>query len=182
MRISRKRRPAKPLIPRYNINTQIKAPEVRVLDLEDKNVGLFKTAEAIKMAEEKELDLVEINPKAEPPVCKMIDYSNFKYQKEKEVRKQKANSHVSEIKGIRLSIRISAHDLDVRRVRAEKFLNRGDKIKMEIMLRGRERGKAHLAYDAIRNFAALLEQTIPVKFEQEPSRQGGKVIATITKK
>ncbi len=130
MRISRKKRPEKPILPHYNINEQIKSEEVRIINDEGENLGVLKTKEALKLAQEKEVDLVEINPKATPPIAKIVDFSHFKYQKEKEVRKQKANSHVSEMKGIRLSIRIGEHDLEIRRVQAEKFLNRGDKVKI----------------------------------------------------
>ena len=121
MRISRKRKPKKPLIPFYRKNDKIDVPEVRLLGMENENIGLMKTSEALDMAREQEVDLVEINPKADPPVCKLIDFAQFKYQKEKEARKQKAKAHVAELKGIRLSIRISSGDMEVRRKQAEKF-------------------------------------------------------------
>jgi translation initiation factor IF-3 len=182
MRISRRRRKPKPLIPKYRINQKIEAPEVRVLDIEGNNLGVMKTADAIAKAKEEGLDLVEINPKADPPVAKTIDFTRFKYQKEKEVRKQKANSHVSELKGIRLSVRIGDHDMGVRQAQAEKFLNRGDKAKLEIILRGRERGKIPMAFDVIKKFIANIEENIPVRYEQEPAKQGNKVTAIIVKK
>ena len=123
------------------MNERIAAPEVRVLDIEGNNVGLMPTRQAINMAREQEMDLVEINPKGMPPVCKIIDFRHFKYQKEKEARKQKANAHESDIKGIRLSIRIGDHDMGVRLTQAENFLNRGDKVKPVIILKGRENAK-----------------------------------------
>src|SRR3989339_979704 len=114
MRISRKKRPDKPLIPKFFVNDRIRAEEVRVLDSEGKNLGVMKTKDAIKEAQAQEKDLVEINPKADPPVARIMNFSQFKYQKEKEARKQKQNSHIAELKGIRLSMRISEHDMDVR--------------------------------------------------------------------
>jgi len=182
MRISRKRRPQKPLIPRYQKNEYIKAPEVRVLDEHGENMGVLSTPEALAKARELEMDLVEINPKAEPPVCQIIEFTRFKYQKEKEAKKQKTKSHVSELKGVRLSLRIGQHDMDIRRKQAEKFLNRGDKVKAEIILRGRERGKVPMAFDVIKKFIADIEETMPLRSEQEPTRQGNKVTAIITKK
>lgn len=182
MRISRKKRPDKPLIQHYNINEQIVAPEVRLLDNENSNLGVLKTGEALARARELEMDLVEINPKAEPPVCKIIEFTHFKYQKEKEMRKQKANAHESEIKGVRLSVRIGEHDLDVRRTQALGFLDRGDKVKAEIILRGRENARPDLAFETIREFQKLLSEKVEIRVEQEPAKQANKVTAIFAKK
>ena len=78
MRISRKKRPDKPLIPQYKLNEKITAPEVRVIDAEGKNIGIFRTAEAVEMARAKEMDLVEINPKIDPPVAQLHEHGHFK--------------------------------------------------------------------------------------------------------
>lgn len=181
MRISRKKRPQKPLIPRYNKNEWIKAPEVLVLDEEGQNIGVMETKKALSLAGEKELDLVEINPKTNPPVCKLIDFNDFKYQKEKEAKKQKQKSKTSEVKGVRLSVRIGKHDMDVKKGQALKFLNRGDKVKIEIILRGRENARPEIARDVISQFVNLIREDLPVKFEQNTARQGRKFIATIVK-
>jgi translation initiation factor IF-3 len=182
MRISRKKRPDKPLIPLYKLNDRITAPEVRVIDAEGKNIGILPTREAVAMALAQEMDLVEINPKGQPPVAQILEYGHFKYQKEKELRKQKINSHVSDIKGIRISIRISEHDLAVRMAQAKKFLERGDKVKVEMILRDRENGKAPLAFQVIERFFALLDADIPVRYEQPGTRQGNKITAIIIRK
>jgi len=182
MRISRKKRPDKPLIPKYFSNERIRAEEVRVLDNEGNNVGVMKTKDAIALARTQERDLVEINPKANPPVARIMDFSQFKYQKEKEARKQKQNSHIAELKGIRLSMRISDHDMDVRLQQALKFLNRGDKVRTEVILRGRERGKSELGFEVTKRFCALVEAEFPIRYEQEVTQQGGKITAIFTKK
>lgn len=182
MRISRKKRPDKPLIPQYKINEKITATEVRVIDAEGKNIGVFPTSEAIEMARSREMDLVEINPKIEPPVAQILEYGHFKYQKEKEMRKQKINSHVSDLKGIRLSIRISDHDLEIRQMQAKKFLERGDKVKVEMILRDRENAKAGIAFEVIDTFYKRLETQIPIRYEQPGTRQGNKVTAIIIRK
>lgn len=182
MRISRKRRPQKPLIPRYDLNEYIRAPEVLVLDDEGHNLGVMKTAAALAKARAEELDLVEINPKVNPPVCKLTDFIRFKYQKEKEAKKQKSRAHETETKGIRLSIRISEHDMGVRLSQAEKFLERGDKIKPEIILRGRENIKPGLAFDILNKFKAELNKKIELRVEQEPTKQGNKITAIFAKK
>ncbi len=182
MRISRKKRPEKPLIPFYRVNENIRVPEVRVLDNENNNLGVFTIAEALAKAREMEVDLVEINPKAEPPVCKFIEFSHFKYQKEKEMRKQKAGAHESEIKGLRLSVRIGDHDLEVRLGQATKFLEQGDKVKPEIILRGRENAKPQLAFEVIKKFYELLGGKLEIRYEQEPTKQANKVTAIISRR
>lgn len=182
MRRSRKKRPEKTLIPHYRKNDRIKVLELRVLDSEGKNLGILSTQEALRIAREEEMDLVEINPKAQPPVAKIIDFTQFKYQKEKEIRKQKAKAHVSELKGIRLSIRIGGHDLEIRQKQTERFLDRGDKVKIEVILRGRERGKVDIAKSVIANFISTIEKDKPLRTEQEIASQGIKVTAIIAKK
>ena len=182
MRISRKKRPDKPLIAHYRLNNKINVPEVRLLDSDNNNLGVFSTKEALRMAEEQEIDLVEINPKVDPPVCKIIDFSHFKYQKEKEIRKQKQQAHDTETKGIRLSVRISDHDMGVRLNQAEKFLNRGDKVKVELNLRGRENIKPTIAFEVINKFFALLEEKMELRKEQLPTKQGNRITAILAKK
>ncbi|MFH1947289.1 MAG: translation initiation factor IF-3 [Candidatus Magasanikbacteria bacterium] len=182
MRISRKKRPDKPLISHYRLNNKIITPEVRLLDDEGNNLGVFSTHEAINMAMEQEKDLVEVNPKAQPPVCKIIDFSHFKYQKEKEIRKQKQQAHETETKGLRLSVRISEHDMEVRINQAEKFLNRGDKVKLELNLRGRENTKPTIGFDVLNKFFKLLETKLEIRHEQLPTKQGNKITSIIAKK
>jgi len=182
MRRSRKKRPEKPLIPHYRKNSEITAPEVFLLDEEGKPIGTLPTSEALTTAKEREMDLVEINPKGEPPVARLINFTEFKYQKEKEARKQKAHSRASEIKGVRLSIRISDHDLEIKVAQAEKFLLRGDKVKLEVVLKGRENARPDLANEIIDKVIAKIAEKIETKFEQEITRQGKKMTAVIVRK
>jgi len=182
MRIHRHRiRKPKFDIPEYKVNDEIDAPELRVIDENNQALGILKTHEAIRIAEERGLDLVEVSPKAEPPVAKILDNGQFKYQKEKEVRKQKTQSHEVDIKGIRLSVRIGDHDLEIRRQQAKKFLERGDKVKPEIVLRGREKAHTYLAEEIIGNFVKSLEGEFPLRLEQPITKQGGRVTAIITR-
>jgi len=182
MRISRRKKKEQPLIPQYELNERISAEEVRLIDDEKGNLGVMPTSEALKMAKQDDLDLIIINPKAQPPIAKITDFSHFKYQKEKEARKQKANAHVTEIKGVRLSIRIGPGDLDMRKMQAQKFLKRGDKVKAEIILRGRERGQASLGFEVIEKFFGILSEENEIKYEQKPEKQGNKITAIITHK
>jgi translation initiation factor IF-3 len=182
MRISRKKRPEKILTPQHKKNHEIDYPEVLVIDEEGASLGIMKTTEALRITEERGLDLVEINPKSTPPAVKIVDYSEFKYQKEKEARKQRAHSHTSDIKGVRLSVRIGEHDLAIKREQSQKFLERGDKVKIELILRGREHAKLDIAYEIMRNFIASIEAIFPIRIEQEVQRQEHKLTAMVAKK
>lgn len=182
MRISRRKRPQKSLIPKYKKNTDIDAPILMVLDSDGKNLGEMSKREALDLALERELDLVEINPKVTPPVTKLINFAEFKYQKEKEARKQKAHSRASETKGIRLSVRIGSGDLEMKAKQAEKFLNRGDKVKIELQMRGRENARPDMAQIIVSDFITRIETTTDIKKEQEITKQGRKITAVIVKK
>jgi translation initiation factor IF-3 len=133
------------------------------------------------MAREQGLDLVEINPKTDPPVAKIIDFGQFRYNQEKEARLAKAHQHVVELKGVRLSLRIGTHDLDIRKSQALKFLNDGNKAKIEMQLRGREMQSVDRAKEMIREFVANINSEVPVRWEQEVEKQGNKITAIIAK-
>ncbi len=183
MRIHYKRRfQQKPLGPLYRANRQITVPEVRVIDEENKFLGVMKTEDAVKIAESRELDLVEVSPKEDPPVCKIIDYGAFKYQKDKEKRVQKAHAKKVEVKGIRLSVKMGAHDLNVRKTQALDFLEGGDKLKIEIILRGREKAHGELATERIQQFVKELEEKYVLFIEQPVTRQGGNVSSIVGRK
>jgi translation initiation factor IF-3 len=182
MRIHRHRiRRPKIEIPTYRVNEQITNEEVRVIDDQGAPLGILKTAEAIAMAQEKGFDLVEVSPKADPPVCKLINYGHFKYQKEKEVRKQKAQSKEVEVKGIRLSVRIGEHDLEIRRQQAKKFLERGDKLRIEIVLRGREKAHAPLAREIVQKFIESLQTEYQLRLEQPVTKQDARITAIVAR-
>lgn len=183
MRIHYRRRiQQKPLGPVYRANRQITVPEVRVIDDQGAFLGVMRTEDAVRLAEERELDLVEVSPKENPPVCKIIDYGAFKYQKEKEKRVQKAHAKKVEVKGIRLSVKMGAHDENVRKTQALDFLEAGDKLKLEIILRGREKAHGEIATARIENFIKQLQETYQLYIEQPVTRQGGNVSAIVGRK
>jgi translation initiation factor IF-3 len=120
------------------INDRIRVPEVRLIDDEGNQVGVLKTADALKFAQERELDLVEIAPEANPPVCRLLDYSKYKYeqaQKQKQARKHQQQITIREIK---FRPKIAQHDYDTKKHHVERFLRQKDKVKVTIMFRGRE--------------------------------------------
>lgn len=163
----------------FPVNEKIRVPEVQVIDENGQLLGVIPTNKAIIMAKQRDLDLVEVSPKAQPPVAKFLDYGSFKYQKEKSFKKQKAQQKKSDLKEIRISPRIGKHDLEIRLKQAEKFLKRGDKVNIEAFLKGRERQHPELAKNIIDDFIKLLNQAIEIKIEQEPKKQGNKFIAII---
>ena len=154
-------------------------PEVRLIDETGQNIGVTSTADALARAQELGLDLVEVSPLANPPVAKIVDYAKLKYEEEKERRKEKAKQKKIEIKGIRLSVRIGAHDMDVRLRQALNFLEDGDKIKIELILRGRERRQTDLAKETVEKFVTALRENREIKIEQPIKIMGGRLSAII---
>lgn len=146
------RRAAPPPRKQYRINAAITAQEVRLIDEDGVHKGVFPVQEALAYAQETELDLIEIEPTAAPPVCKIMDFGRLKYSLDKELRKQKAHQKKVEVKGIRLSLRIGEHDRMIRKNQAQKFLDQNDKIRIDMVLRGRERQHMELAKKGIESF------------------------------
>jgi translation initiation factor IF-3 len=182
MRISRKRRPKQQASgKKFQCNYGIKVPEVLVLDEDGSSLGVMETIKAIKLAEEKEMDLVEINPKASPPVAKIADFGQWQYQQEKVLRIKKAHQKLTKIKGVRLSLRIGQSDLEIRKKHTMDFLDEGHKVKIEVILKGRENQHANLAVDALKNFIAEIEKTQVIRYDQEIERQGRSITATIAR-
>lgn len=123
------------------------------------------------MARESELDLVEIVPNVRPPVVKIMDFGKFQYQKAKEEQQQKAKQKKTDVKGIRIGLKTDDHDIEVRRKQAEKFLSQGNKLKIEIRLKGREKAHQPLAREMLNNF--VLSISFPNKIEQETKKFPG---------
>lgn len=165
----------------YSVNELIRFETVRVIDENDVHIGVMPTAEGIALAKERDLDLVVIQPKAEPPVAKIVEFGRYKFEQEKEARKQKANQKTVEVKGIRLSLRIAPHDMAVRKDKAMEFLAEGNKVKAEIILRGREKRFGDLATKVIQEFISMLNKEVPVKVEQPVLRQGGQITSIVGK-
>lgn len=163
------------------MNDRIRDPELRVVTDDGEHIGIISTEKALAMAKERDQDLVVIQPKAEPPVAKIIDYGKYKYEKDVEKKQQKAKQKNVEVKGVRLSLRIGDHDLNVRKEKAKEFLEQGNKVKIEIILRGREKRHGDLAKQVIENFIAKIEEEMPLKVDQTVTRQGGQLTSIVGK-
>lgn len=168
--------------PQFRVNENITVEKIRLIDETGANVGIVATEKAVALALERGYDLVEVFPKADPPVCKILNYGQFKYEREREVRKQKAQSKAVEVKGIRLSPRIGPHDLETRLAAAKSFLDNNDKVRVEIILRGREKAFAHLARGVIEGFIAKLKESYDLNMEQSVQNAGGQLTAIVGKK
>jgi len=159
------------------INEQIKSTEVRVIDEKGTNLGVLNTQEAIKMAKDRGFDLVEITENVQPPICKIIDYGKYKYIQEKKDKKQQSSHKKIEIEGVRISLTISPHDLEIRALQIVKFFKEGHKVRVEMKLKGRE--KAH--FDLAKEKLELFISTIPkgAKREEEIKRSPQGLAVTI---
>lgn len=136
--------------------------------------------EALRTVREHGLDLIQITEKVIPPVCKIGDYGKYLYQQKK--REKLAKPKVSELKGIRLTFKISEHDLETRARQAEKFLKKGNKVRIEMKLRGREKALQGFAKEKIKKFLEILEKSIPIKIERELQKKPRGLIMIISKK
>ena len=158
---------------RYRVNQWIRVAEVQLIDETGKPRGVVSTYDAMNLARDAGMDLVEVNPTARPPIAKIMDFGQFQYKQQKLERQQKAKAKKTEIKGLRLSLNIGQHDLDVRKKQADKFLAGGNQVRLEIILRGREKAKGDLAREVLQKFIASFGDTVVI---QVPfSRQGGRI-------
>ena len=135
------------------INEQIRDREVRVISSTGEQLGIMSAKDALKKAEEKNLDLVKIAPTAKPPVCKIMDYGKYRFEQAKREKEARKNQKVVEIKEIRLSLNIDTHDFQTKVNHAEKFLKAGNKVKVSIRCRGREMAPPELGLTSMEKFA-----------------------------
>lgn len=154
----------------YSINQEIREKELRVVGSDGEQLGIISSAEALKIAEEKDLDLVMISPNAKPPVCKIMDFGKFIYEQSKKEKEAKKNQKVVSIKEVRVSLTIEEHDIDIKAKNARKFLLDGDKVKITVRFRGREMELGHIGQRILDNFAAKLEDVCLI--EKRPKREG----------
>ncbi len=129
------------------VNRQINAREVRLINPEGEQIGIMPLQKALKEAENRELDLVEVAPQADPPVCRIMDYGKYKYEQAKKEQEAKKNQNVMNVKEVQMGVKIEDHDFNVKLKQARRFLKDKDKVKVRIKFRGREMMHKHLGYD-----------------------------------
>jgi len=156
----------------------IRAPRVRLVDENGEMVGVVTVPEALRAAEEAGLDLVEISPNADPPVCKILDYGKFRYEQQKKANEARKKQKVIEIKELKIRPGIEPHDYDVKLRAAKKFLEEGDKVKFTLRFRGREMAHLKLGMEVLSRFKADLIDLC--KIEQEPKLEGRQAIMVLS--
>ncbi len=159
----------------HKINGFITAQEVRVVG-EGIESGVYSISEARKIAEAMELDLVEISPNAEPPVCKVVDYNKFLYEQKKKMKELKATAIVNEVKEIRFGPNTDEHDVDFKIKHATKFLGEGAKVRAYVFFKGRTIIYKERGYDLLMRFANKLVEDGIAKLESPPKQEGKKMI------
>jgi translation initiation factor IF-3 len=164
------------ILRRPRINNQIRVPEVRLIDEAGQNVGTVPTNDALRMAMERGLDLIEVAAKTSPPVCRIMDFGKYQYQQEKKARQQKSKR--SEVKGIRVSLAIAKNDLLLKAKQADKFLAQGHKIKIEIILKGREKAHANLAKQRLEEFRQMIPMATSIEHGPAKYPRGFSMIIT----
>ena len=163
------------------INYQIKVPEVRVIDDEGKPLGVLPTRDALKMAQEKDLDLVEVAPNAVPPVCRIIDFGKFKYERKQREKSAKKKSAKSTLKELKFRPKIGAHDIMVRVTHAQRFLQKGFRVRLVVRFRGREHTHPEIAEVLLEKVFEKLSD-LAVKESPRPRTEGATMILTIAPK
>ena len=168
-------RRTKPRGPRTN--DRIRAPEVQVISNDGKNLGILKTQEAINIARQEGLDLIEISPNANPPVCKIIDIGKYKYDLQKKANKAKKKQKIINLKEIKLRPVTDIHDYNFKIKNAQKFLSKGDKVKFTVQFKGREMQHTHLGHKLMQR---IINDTNSIgKIEVQPKFEGKQIIMIV---
>jgi translation initiation factor IF-3 len=154
----------------YQINDEIRDKEVRVISDNGEQLGIMPAAEALRVAEERDLDLVKIAPGSNPPVCKIMDYGKYRFEQSKREKEAKKNQHVIEVKEIRMSPSIGENDFNTKLKNGQKFLSGGDRLKVTVRFRGREMAHTNIGEQLLRDFAAKCADI--ANLDKQPKLEG----------
>jgi translation initiation factor IF-3 len=171
------RTPGGPITTELRVNDRIRVPEVRLVGPGGEQVGIVRIDDALRLARESDLDLVEVAPTARPPVCKLMDYGKFKYEAAQKARESRRNQTNTVIKEMKLRPKIDAHDYDTKKGHVERFLRQGDKVKITIMFRGREQHRPELGFRLLQRLAGDVEELGYV--ESSPKQDGRNMIMVL---
>jgi len=160
----------------FRVNERIRVPEVVVIDENGQNLGIIPTTQALTLARERDLDLVEVSPVDRPPVCKIQDYGQFQYQQSRKLQAQKAGGKKLDNKSIRISFKIGRHDLELKKNQTQKFLEKGHKVMVEMILKGREKQHRGRAIEMMREFTNSITENIVI---EQPVKALGSKISTL---
>lgn len=158
------------------INGQIRDKEVRVISEDGEQLGIMSSKDAMKLAREAELDLVKIAPKAQPPVCKIIDYGKYKYELARKEKEAKKKQKTVEVKEVRLSPNIDTNDLNTKMNNAKKFITKGNKVKVTLRFRGREMAHMQQSKHILDDFTEMLADVAVI---EKPAKQEGRSMSMV---
>jgi len=162
------------------INWNIKAPEVRVIDSDGKQVGILPLKEAMKIAEEQGLDLVAVSPNSSPPVCRIMNYGKYKYQQNKRLQEARKHQTVIQVKEVKVRPRTEEHDFQFKLRHVKRFLGEGDRVKISMLFRGREIAHPEFGKDLLARFVEELKDLAIV--EQAPRLEGRNMVMILSTK
>jgi len=168
------------IVKEASINWDIRAPEVRVIDPEGKQMGILAVKEAIRIAEERGLDLVEVAPNSQPPVCRIMNYGKYKYQQAKRTHDARKHQTVIHVKEVKLRPRTEEHDFEFKLRHAQRFLSEGNKVKVSVLFRGREMAYPEHGMELIKRFIEGVKDLMVV--EQAPRLEGRNMVTILAPK
>jgi translation initiation factor IF-3 len=166
-----------PISDEPRINDRIRVPEVRLVGADGEQIGIVRIEDAIRRAQEADLDLVEVAPMARPPVCKLMDYGKFKYESAQKAREARRNQQLTVIKEMKLRPKIDPHDYATKKGHVVRFLGAGDKVKVTIMFRGREQSRPELGFRLLQRLAEDVQELGTV--ESSPKQDGRNMIMVL---
>jgi translation initiation factor IF-3 len=168
------------IVKEADINWDIKAPEVRVIDAEGKQVGILPLKEAMKIAEEKGLDLVEVAPNSKPPVCRVMNYGKYKYQQNKRIQEARKHQTVIHVKEVKVRPRTEEHDFQFKLGHVKRFLDEGNKVKISVLFRGREIAHPEFGKEMLNRFVEGVKDLTVI--EQGPRLEGRNMVMILAPK
>jgi len=168
------------IVKEADINWDIRAPEVRVIDADGKQVGILPLKEAMKIAEEKGLDLVEVAPNSQPPVCRVMNYGKYKYQQNKRIQEARKHQTVIHVKEVKVRPRTEEHDFQFKLRHVKRFLDEGNKVKISILFRGREIAHPEFGKEMLNRFVEGVKDLTVI--EQAPRLEGRNMVMILAPK
>jgi translation initiation factor IF-3 len=168
------------IVKEADINWDIKAPEVRVIDAEGKQVGILPLKEAMKIAEEKGLDLVEVAPNSKPPVCRVMNYGKYRYQQNKRTQEARKHQTVIHVKEVKVRPRTEEHDFQFKLGHVKRFLDEGNKVKISVLFRGREIAHPEFGKEMLNRFVEGVKDLTVI--EQAPRLEGRNMVMILAPK
>jgi translation initiation factor IF-3 len=168
------------IVKEAGINWDIRAPEVRVIDADGKQVGILPLKEAMKIAEEKGLDLVEVAPNSQPPVCRVMNYGKYKYQQNKRIQEARKHQTVIHVKEVKVRPRTEEHDFQFKLGHVKRFLDEGNKVKISVLFRGREIAHPEFGKEMLNRFVEGVKDFTVI--EQAPRLEGRNMVMILAPK